>query len=407
MKQVTDGFTREALAERAGVDPAYVQRLIDLRILTEPEEGIGFSGGDVRRARLVRGLEEGGLPLEGIGTAVRNGDLSFRFLDLVSWDWYGGFVSKTYRQLSAETGLSFDVLQIIREFLGFARPEPDDLLREEELDVIPVVQVALRAGVDTVAVERLLRAWAESMRRLTEAMSSFYHAQIEVPLLRSGMSEAQMMLAANEAVAEGIPYIDRAIVSMYHAWSEHTWLANVVEAVEVTLEEAGLYQPMSEPPAISFLDLSGYTELTEEQGDEVAAAIAASLGDVVQRSAQDHEGRVIKWLGDGVMLYFTDPGDAVVSALELAGGVQAAGLPPAHTGIDAGPVILQAGDYFGRTVNAAARIAAHAGPGEVLVTDAVMRATRNSTVRFVDVGSVELKGLQGPMPLHRAGWWVR
>src|SRR5262245_93889 len=256
-----DQLPRDTLAERAGVDDAYVQRLIHLGILAGPVESTAFSQGDVRRVRLVRGLEEGGLPLEGIGAAVRNGDLSFRFLDLISWDWYGGFVGKTFRQLSREVGLSLDMLQVIRESMGFARPQPDDLVRDEDLDMIPVVQTTLRVGVDATAIERLLRVWGESMRRLTEATSSFDRAQVEVTLARSGVSEAKMMLAANEAVAEGIPHIDRSIVSMYHAYSERTWLANVIEAVEATLERAGLHQPMSEPPAISFLDLSGYTQL--------------------------------------------------------------------------------------------------------------------------------------------------
>src|SRR5439155_6985276 len=112
-----------------------------------------------------------------------------------------------------------------------------------------------------------------------------------------------------------------------------------------------------------FLDLSGYTRLTEERGDEAAAEMAATLGGLVQRSAQPHGGRPVKWLGDGVMLYFTHPDGALVSALELADHVPAAGLPPAHTGIDAGPVILQDGDYFGRTVKTAARTASPAGPG--------------------------------------------
>jgi class 3 adenylate cyclase len=130
--------------------------------------------------------------------------------------------------------------------------------------------------------------------------------------------------------------------------------------------------------------------------------MAATLGGMVQRSAYDRGGRPVKWLGDGVMLYFTEPEGAVMSALELAENVPAAGLPPAHTGIDAGPVIFQDGDYFGRTVNTAARIAAHAGPGQVLVSDSVVRSTRNPTLRFVDVGLVELKGLPHPIALHRA-----
>ncbi len=407
MLRVVDGFTREALAERAGVEVGYVDQLLDLGIIVAPVNGSLFSKGDVRRVRLVHGLEEGGLPLEGIGIAVRNGDLSFRFLDLISWDWYGGFVRKTYREIAAETGIDTDLLRVIRESLGFARPEPEDFAREEELDLIPVVEVALRAGADAVAIERLLRAWGESMRRITEAAGSFYHAQIEIPLLRSGMSEAQVLLAANEAVAEGIPHLDRAIVSMYHANSEHAWIANVVEAVEATLEKAGLHHTIAEAPAISFLDLSGYTRLTEEQGDQAAAKIAASLGDVVQVSTQDHGGRVVKWLGDGVMLYFPDSDAAVVSALELADSVPAAGLPAAHTGIDAGPVIFQDGDYFGRTVNTAARIAYHAGPGQVLVSDAVVLTTKNPAIRFVDVGSVQLKGLPDGVPLHRASWLIR
>jgi adenylate cyclase len=397
-----DGSTREALAERAGVDVRYVDRLIELGILVQPESRSLFSQGDVRRARLVRGLEEGGLPLEGIGIAVRNGDLSFRFLDLESWGWYGGFVGKTYRELSVETGLSLQMLYAIRESMGFARPEPDDPVHEEELDAIPVLKVALDAGAEADAIERLVRVWGESMRRISEAARTFYHTQIEVPLLRSGMSEAQVLQVANEAVAAGIPHLDRAIVSMYHAHSEHTWLANVVEAVEATLERSGLHHTVAEPPAMCFLDLSDYTQLTEERGDEAAAAVAATLGRSVQLSAQAHGGRAVKWLGDGVMLYFPEPDAAVNSALELAESVPATGLPPTHAGIDAGPVILQDGDYFGRTVNTAARIAAHAGPGQVLVTDGVVRSTQDPSITFVDVGPVALKGLPDPIRLHRA-----
>jgi adenylate cyclase len=396
------GFTREALAERAGVPIGYVDRLVELGILPLPEAGSPFRDGDARRVRLVRGLEEGGLPLEGIGIAVRKGELSFAFLDLPSWDWYGGFVGRTYRELSAEIGLSMELLSAIRESMGSARPEPDDPVREEELDVIPVLKVALEGGADAGAVERLMRVWGDSMRRLTEAAASFYHAQFEAPLLRQGMSESQVLLAANEAVAAGIPHVDRAIVSLYHGHSERTWLANVVEAVEATLEKAGLHHTVSEPPAIVFVDLSGYTRLTEERGDDAAAEMAAMLDRSVQRSAQDHGGRPVKWLGDGVMLYFPDPDGAVVSALELVDDVPAAGLPPAHAGIDAGPVIRQDGDYFGRTVNTAARIASRAGPGQVLVSDAVMRSTRDPAVGFVDIGSARLKGLPHPIRLHEA-----
>jgi adenylate cyclase len=379
-----------------------VDRLIELGLVGPGGADEPFSEGDLRRVRLIHGLEGGGLPLGGIATAVKDGDLSFDFLDLPSWDWYGGFTGTTFRQLGAQTGVPVELLQAIRESMGSARPEPDDAVHEEMLDLIPVMQVVMAAHVDLAAVERLIRVWGESIRRITEAASSFYHAQIEVPLLRSGMSEAQMLLAANELVAAGIPDVDRAIIAMYHGHSEHTWMANVVEAIEATLEKAGLHHAGADPPAMCFVDLSGYTRLTEERGDTAAAEMAATLGELVQRSASGHGGRAVKSLGDGVMLYYADPDEAVISALELAERMPAAALPPSHTGIDAGPVILQDGDYFGRTVNTAARIAAHAGPGQVLVSDFVARSSRNPAIRFVDVGPVALKGLPNPVRLHQA-----
>lgn len=397
-----DTFTRDALAERAGVPVGYVDHLVELGVLATPSDGSAFSAGDVRRVRLVRGMDQGGLPLEAIGAAIRKEDLSFDFLDLPSWRWYGGFTGKTYREFSLEVGVGIELLMALRESMGFGRAEPDDLVHEEELDFIPVVKVIIEAGVDPEPLERLVRVWGDSLRRMTEAASNFYHTQIELPLLRSGMSEGQMMRVANEAVAAGIAPLDRALVSMYHGHSERVWLGNVIESVEAILEKAGLHHTVTEPPAMCFLDLSGYTRLTEERGDEAAAQMAAALGRLVQRSAGDHEGQTVKWLGDGVMVHFDAAVQAVRSGLDLAERIPAAGLPDAHTGIDAGPVILQDGDYFGRTVNTAARIAARAGPGEVLVSDTVERSVQDAGVRFDDAGLAELKGLALPMRLYRA-----
>jgi adenylate cyclase len=78
------------------------------------------------------------------------------------------------------------------------------------------------------------------------------------------------------------------------------------------------------------------------------------------------------------------------------------GLPPAHVGIHAGPVVFQDGDYFGRTVNLAARIAEYARPGEVLVSQEVVDAADAGPVSFTEVGPVELKGVSGTLRLHAA-----
>ena len=79
-----------------------------------------------------------------------------------------------------------------------------------------------------------------------------------------------------------------------------------------------------------------------------------------------------------------------------------AGLPPAHVGLHAGPVIFQEGDYYGQTVNLASRIADYAQAGEVMVSQAVVDAADGSPVSFREVGPVELKGLAAPMDLFAA-----
>ena len=123
---------------------------------------------------------------------------------------------------------------------------------------------------------------------------------------------------------------------------------------------------------------------------------------IVQRSSVAHGGRPVKWLGDGVMFYFREPGPGVVAALEMVDSLKEAGLPPAHVGLHAGPVLFQEGDYFGQTVNVAARIAEYARPGEVLVSQEVVDASEGSHVAFGEIGPVELKGVTSGVRLHAA-----
>ena len=151
-----------------------------------------------------------------------------------------------------------------------------------------------------------------------------------------------------------------------------------------------------------FLDITGYTRLTQERGDAAAADLAAKLARLVQRTSVRHGGRPVKWLGDGVMLHFPNPGHGVVAALEMVAAVAEAGLPPAHVGLHAGPVIFQEGDYFGQTVNLASRIAEYARPGEVIVSRAVVDASAATPVTFDEVATVELKGVSGAIDLYAA-----
>jgi len=153
---------------------------------------------------------------------------------------------------------------------------------------------------------------------------------------------------------------------------------------------------------MSFLDITGYTRLTEERGDEAAADLAGKLAILVRRCSQEHGGQPVKWLGDGVMFFFPDPGQGAVSALKMVAGVASQSLPPARVGIHAGPVVFQEGDYFGRTVNIAARIADYARPGEVVVSQEVVEAAEGTDVTFTEIGPVELKRVSGTLRPHTA-----
>jgi adenylate cyclase len=393
--------SRHDVARRAGVDPAYVDRLVELGIL-EPRPGDAFSEGDVRRARWIRSLERAGVSLDGMAAAVRQGALSFAFLDVPAFDRFALLSDTTFRELSERTDVPLELLTVVREAFGFAEPRPDDRVREDELSVVQAIELQLSMGFRPVVIERWLRVCEDSLRRITETETDWYGTEVVRPLLESGMTEAQMLEAQAEVGSRIAPLTEQATLALYHGQQEHAWSKAFVEYVEGACAKAGLLRRLHRPPAMVFLDVTGYTKLTEERGDQAAADVAADLVGLVRRSAQDHGGQPVKWLGDGVMFYFRDPGQGVTAAIEMVEAVATGALPPAHVGIHAGPVIFQEGDYFGRTVNIAARIADYARPGEVLVSQEVVDEADGSPVTFTEIGPVELKGVSGTLRLHRA-----
>jgi len=393
--------SREEVARKAGVDPGYVDRLVQLGILRSGP-GEAFSPGDVRRARWVHNLEQAGVPLEGMAAAVRDGTLSFSFLDASAFDRFAGLTSTTFGELSEQTGIPLDLLKVVREAVGFAEPRPEDHVREDELSVVPVIELQLSTGFRQVVIERWLRVLGDSLRRIAETETDWWRTEVERPLLERGMAETAMMETQADLGSRMAPLTEQALLAIYHGQQEHAWSKGAFEVVEGTLEQAGLHSRLDRPPAMCFLDITGYTRLTEERGDEAAADLAGRLATMVRRSSQQHGGQPVKWLGDGVMFYFPDPGHAVLAVLDMVEGVAEHALPPAHVGIHAGPVVFQEGDYFGRTVNIAARIAEYARPSEVLVSREVVDAAEGAPVTFTEIGPVELRGVSGTLRLHTA-----
>jgi adenylate cyclase len=130
--------------------------------------------------------------------------------------------------------------------------------------------------------------------------------------------------------------------------------------------------------------------------------MALDLAVVMQDVAERHEGLVVKMLGDGVHFHFGDPTHAVHASLDFVELARARDLPPAHVGVEAGPMTYTDGDYYGLTVIIAARIASQAAPSEVLVGEGARAAARSDDVAFQDLGPLSLKGVMRPVRVYRA-----
>ncbi|HET9498448.1 MAG TPA: adenylate/guanylate cyclase domain-containing protein [Candidatus Limnocylindria bacterium] len=393
-------LSRQETAHRAGVGVDVVDRYVELGLL-KPAEGDRFTSGDVRRITVIETMARAGMPLEGIAEVRSRGEASLEFLDSPLYARFASLSTTTFRQLAERTGLPVESLMVIREATGAAAPEPDDLVREDELDVVPVLEVTAAEGISLASTERLLRVMGDSMRRITEAQATWWQTEVALPMIAQGAS-GNLGNATLEFGSQLNPIYEQALMALMHAHEQRTWTANILEATELILSNAGLYRRVQRPPAMCFLDITGYTRLTSERGDEAAAELASSFSRMVQRTSHQYAGRAVKWLGDGVMFYFTDPGPGVVAALEMVEGTAEAGLPPAHVGLHAGPVLIQDGDYFGQTVNLAARIADYARPGEVLVSQAVVEQAEGAAASFTEIGPVELKGVSEATRLHVA-----
>jgi adenylate cyclase len=393
------GMTRAEVAERAGVSAADIDELVSLGILT-PGPGGELAEADAKRAMLIRTMQEAGLPLDGLAAVLRSGAISLAFIDTAAYGRFATYSGETFEQARARTGVPIELLLSVREAIGAAPAHAEDRLRSDELPIVEWIALQLENGFRPAAISSLMRAMADSLRRIAESEAEWWRSEVIGPAMQAGRSlDAIGSHEFSDAMALAG---EEALLSMYHALQMRTWTANIVAGAEVALRQAGLVEERVRRPAIVFLDITGYTQLTQERGDSAAAELAARLGPLVQRTSVAHGGRPVKYLGDGVMFVFPESGPAVLAALEMVDGVAAAGLPPAHVGIASGPVIFQEGDYYGQTVNLAARISDFARPGEVLVSGSVVDSAQLPEGSFVEVGPVELKGVSGPTRVFSA-----
>jgi len=158
--------------------------------------------------------------------------------------------------------------------------------------------------------------------------------------------------------------------------------------------------------AIVFTDIVGFTSLTDVHGDDVALALLERQEKMV-RAALPPNSRVVKELGDGLLLWFGDPSDAIDTCLQLQRECddvnETVDLPLwVRIGVHWGCPRLRGDDIVGRDVNLAARIVDLAGPGEVLCSEVTANAIGDRPgVGFEPLGPVFVRGITDPVPIVR------
>jgi class 3 adenylate cyclase len=391
-------LSAQELAELAACSLEDIRRLAGLGLLQRGDDGL-FPSSDVHVVRLMAAFEEAGISLEAVARGVASGELSFP-LGLFLPE--PARMSGTYADLADRLGRSPELLRRLSRELGLP-PPADDRVRDEDAEILTLLVTKLDLADDD-ELSRFSRLYGGTVQRLVVSGLQFFDRAVRQRVLSSfdvSIEERDRLVyqraaGFTELVSGIVPWLQRR-------HRERSVLEYLVGVTEGFMEERGLMPPQPRrPPAIAFLDLTGYTALAEEEGDEAAAELASNLAGVVQEAAQAHRGRPVKWLGDGVMFHFADPGSAILSGLDLVERTEREISVPARVGINAGTVIAQEGDYFGRTVNVAARIADYARPREVLVSEEARRGAGGDGVEFELIGDVPLKGVSQAVRLHRA-----
>jgi adenylate cyclase len=153
-----------------------------------------------------------------------------------------------------------------------------------------------------------------------------------------------------------------------------------------------------------FADIAGYSLVADQSGDEVAAELALHFLARASYIACEHAGEVVKCLGDAVMIHVEDAAESIRLALDLVGECDDdASLPAIHAGLHTGPALRRADDWWGTTVNVAARVAAAARPGQLLVTEAArLEAGELASTRWRGLEPLLLKNIRFPVQVYAA-----
>ena len=387
---VSERLTGAEAAERAGVSLSTLRRWVALGLFPKHDVGQGWGASAIAQARSLVKLRERGYSIEQLQEAVDQGRIVGYGDELVAEMVGERF---TLKQAAKASGLKADVIAELIAATGLPSGALDDL-GSEDVEIFKHFATAIESGFPRDALLQTVRVYGQAASKIADAEVRLVHLHVHEPLLRKGVSSEQITDQMGTITGELLPLFSPVIDHLHRRFLNHFVEQDIVGHMEN--EPGGEIGQVR--VAIAFADLAGYTQLTEEVGDEEAAGIVERFVANVNQSLPD-EARIFKTIGDEVMIVSPDAG----SLIDWAVGFQILSneRPLPRIGIHSGNVVFRDGDYFGREVNLAARVAARAAAGEVLVTWPVVEMA-GKHLQFERIGEVKLKGFSHATELFLA-----
>jgi adenylate cyclase len=379
-------------SRRSGVSPATLKRWAEEKVV--PVRRGRWTAAAAAQARVVARMRERGHSLDELKRAGREGRLAFGIVEEL---FPGAEQTMTVEEVAEQTGLEPELIERILVILGTPLGQERELSADDAAALRHCARV-LAAGFPLVAFLQLVRVYVQSMRRIADAEVRLFHLYVHEPLIRDAVPELQMAEEMGELAGDILP-----LAAPLTEYLHNRYLRFFLEQDVVGHMEAGLGADTAEielgqvTMTLCFIDLSGFTRYTEEEGDMEALDVIENFVETVEATLPP-EAAIVKTIGDEVMVVSPDAASLTEWAVGLLDRFPKR--PRPRVGIHCGEAVYRDGDYFGSQVNLAHRVVNRALAGEVLVTDRVANAIEGrEPLEFEPIGQVSLKGFPVPTEL--------
>ncbi|HXS47000.1 MAG TPA: adenylate/guanylate cyclase domain-containing protein [Solirubrobacterales bacterium] len=386
---VDERISLSEASRRSGVSTSTLKRWAAEKIV--PVRRGRWTAAAAAQARVVARMRERGHSLEELKRAGREGRLAF------------GFVEEllpipteqvTVEQVAAETGLEPELIERILDILGTPL-DRERLLSPEDVKALRHCARVLAAGFPLVAFLQLVRVYVQSMRRIADAEVRLFHLYVHEPMIRDALPELEIAEEMGELAADILPLAAPLTEYLHTRYLRYFTEQDVVGHMEADSEAIASHLGQV-PVTLCFIDLTGFTRYTEEEGDLEALDVVENFVETVEATLPP-EATVVKTIGDEVMVVSPDPASLTEWAVGLLERFPER--PRPRVGIHHANAVYRDGDYFGTHVNLAHRVVGSAQAGEVLVTDRVTGSLEERGLTCEPIGEVNLKGFPAPTPL--------